>query len=276
MVTETSPVLDIHHQEKVPGIDKEFINSFILYLFVPGTDAFTWHRCLIYLYLAPMPRGHFSQRSLSVVNYQSLYAIIRLEKTNFRSRRKRKIIWRSRKESRCRKEEPGVKGDYVKEGQKLPMYGKGPYYVFGVLGCTIVCLLWHRNRKSDTGEVQGVLRVIFKIFGAFCTVVGAVLWILSTNKSKMREHIADNELNESGVYGWVRNPMYSGMMHFCSGLLISCGNLFLLIPPCLFYLVLTVMLKNTEEKWLSEVYGEKYSAYCKRVKRCIPWFPKKR
>lgn len=168
-----------------------------------------------------------------------------------------------------------MKGDYVKEEQKLPMYGKGPLYVFGVLGSTIQFLSWHKNRKSDLGEINGNLRIIFKVVGALLVIEGVVLWIFSTSKSKMREHIANNELNESGVYAWVRNPMYSGMIHFCTGLLISCGNLFLLIPPCLYYLVLTVMLKKTEEKWLSELYGEKYKEYRERVNRCIPKPPKK-
>ena len=35
------------------------------------------------------------------------------------------------------------------------------------------------------------------------------------------------------------------------------------------------VLKNTEEKWLSELYGQEYLDYCKKVNRCIPWFPKK-
>ena len=38
---------------------------------------------------------------------------------------------------------------------------------------------------------------------------------------------------------------------------------------------MTIFLKNTEEKWLSELYGQEYLDYCKKVNRCIPWFPKK-
>ena len=34
------------------------------------------------------------------------------------------------------------------------------------------------------------------------------------------------------------------------------------------------LLKNTEEKWLEELYGQEYIDYCKKVNRCIPWFPK--
>lgn len=37
-------------------------------------------------------------------------------------------------------------------------------------------------------------------------------------------------------------------------------------------IALTVLLKQTEEKWLSDLYGEEYKDYCRRVNRCIPWF----
>lgn len=34
---------------------------------------------------------------------------------------------------------------------------------------------------------------------------------------------------------------------------------------------MTVLMKNTEEKWLYALYGQEYLDYCKRVNRCIPW-----
>ena len=44
----------------------------------------------------------------------------------------------------------------------------------------------------------------------------------------------------------------------------------------LFWLEMTIVLKNTEEKWLKDLYGEEYVEYCKNVNRCIPWFPKRK
>ena len=34
-------------------------------------------------------------------------------------------------------------------------------------------------------------------------------------------------------------------------------------------------LKINGSKWLKELYDQEYIDYCKRVNRCIPWFPKK-
>ncbi len=39
--------------------------------------------------------------------------------------------------------------------------------------------------------------------------------------------------------------------------------------------IMTVVLINTEEKWLAGLYGDEYIEYKKRVNRCIPWFPRK-
>ncbi len=36
-----------------------------------------------------------------------------------------------------------------------------------------------------------------------------------------------------------------------------------------------IKLKPSEEKWLRNLYGTEYDAYCKRVNRTWPWFPKK-
>ena len=41
------------------------------------------------------------------------------------------------------------------------------------------------------------------------------------------------------------------------------------------WLIMTIALKNTEEKWLLDLYGNEYEEYKKRVNRCIPWFPKR-
>lgn len=73
-----------------------------------------------------------------------------------------------------------------------------------------------------------------------------------------------------GVYSIVRNPIYSAFYLLCLGIILVENNLILLIIPVLGYVYMTIILKNTEEKWLYTLYGEKYKEYCKKVNRCIP------
>jgi len=73
------------------------------------------------------------------------------------------------------------------------------------------------------------------------------------------------------VYAIVRNPIYSAFLFICIGALLFCRNWYVLILPPLFWVYLTVFMKLTEERWLSERFGEEYKAYSKRVNRFIPW-----
>ncbi|MBR2257265.1 MAG: hypothetical protein IJ899_07995 [Blautia sp.] len=41
------------------------------------------------------------------------------------------------------------------------------------------------------------------------------------------------------------------------------------------WVILTIALKLTEDKWLLNLYGQDYADYMKRVNRCIPWPPRK-
>ena len=87
--------------------------------------------------------------------------------------------------------------------------------------------------------------------------------------------IKSNKLKTNGAYAFVRNPCYAVYLLGSTGALLIAHNPVLLILPILFWLEMTIVLKNTEEKWLKELYGQEYIDYCKKVNRCIPWFSKK-
>jgi protein-S-isoprenylcysteine O-methyltransferase Ste14 len=65
-------------------------------------------------------------------------------------------------------------------------------------------------------------------------------------------------------------------MFICIGVSLFSGNLWLLVLPFIFWGLMAVMMKLTEEKWLHDLYGAEYDAYCKRVNRTWPWFPKRK
>ncbi|NCF51631.1 isoprenylcysteine carboxylmethyltransferase family protein [Gammaproteobacteria bacterium] len=73
----------------------------------------------------------------------------------------------------------------------------------------------------------------------------------------------------SGIYAYTRNPMYLGLLIFLAGLAVCLRS----------YLGLLLMLLHIpwfhrrvigDEARLSELFGEEYSAYTRRVKRWIP------
>ncbi len=96
------------------------------------------------------------------------------------------------------------------------------------------------------------------------------LWIDAVQKSDIDAGILENRLVTDGAYALTRNPIYSAVLLLCIGILLLAGNLLAIPLTLLFWLFLTVALKETEEKWLLDLYGGKYRQYCARVNRIWP------
>ncbi|MDO5538845.1 MAG: isoprenylcysteine carboxylmethyltransferase family protein [Eubacteriales bacterium] len=119
------------------------------------------------------------------------------------------------------------------------------------------------------------LKVPSAAIGILLLIFGIYLWHGAVFRARVDDGITENRLVTSGVYSCVRNPIYSAFLFFCTGALLISGNLFF-YPLFLFYwFFMAVLMKCTEEKWLKKLYGREYEEYCRRVNRCIPWFPKK-
>ena len=157
--------------------------------------------------------------------------------------------------------------------QHLPMMGVGPIYGAVIIAITVIAVI---AGKSTTFEAGGVnfLKIPLLILGILLIVLGVYLWAGALFQSKIDSHIAENRLATTGVYGLVRNPIYSAFMFFCTGALMIAENLFFLPLFFFYWIFMTVLMKCTEEKWLKSLYGREYEEYCRRVNRCIPWIPK--
>ena len=152
----------------------------------------------------------------------------------------------------------------------LPILGVGPLYVVSIILMTII---------SSTLSATGIIPVItfanfqwiFILIGILCFIIGITLWLKAVIIDRLDAHIIKNELVTTGVYAYVRNPVYSAFMFVCTGVLLIYGNLVLLVLPIIYWGFMTVLMKLTEEKWLEDLYGKEYVQYRQRVNRCIPW-----
>ncbi len=161
----------------------------------------------------------------------------------------------------------------MEEKKPLSQFGVGPYYAAVSFVMTLTALLLNHYRLLPVIHLSAADLPI-KLLGLVCLIVAAVLWCNAVITTKIARHIRQNELVTSGAYAWVRNPIYTAVMLLMWGLLFLSGNLLLLVLCPVYHAVMTVMVKQTEEKWLAERYGQVYSDYCSKVNRCIPWFPK--
>lgn len=158
----------------------------------------------------------------------------------------------------------------MKKKEHLPLTGVGPIYVAIIIACTVVGIMAARMEFFRGGRIEE-LKIPFLILGIFCIIGGLYLWGAANFQSKLGEHIKSNTLVTTGVYAWVRNPIYSAFVLMCTGVLLIANNLWLLVLPVVYWAFMTVLMQNTEEKWLRDLYGKEYVEYCRRVNRCIPW-----
>lgn len=159
----------------------------------------------------------------------------------------------------------------------LPVYGVGPFYGTGIILLTAAGIILSVIGLLNSGIIHNtILVMVFIVLGILVFIGGFIVWkSAALGKGSIDKYIESNTLCTTGIYGIVRNPCYSGIAMMCTGLLLMAHNGWLLILPVLFWIAMTVMLLHSEEKWLKDLYGQEYLDYCKKVNRCIPWFPKK-
>lgn len=161
------------------------------------------------------------------------------------------------------------------KNEYLPLYGIGPILCFPMVVLTALGIFLSQKEYIPGKIFNGIVNVIFLIIGIFLIIEGIVLFFGADAGGNLKDDIRDNKLKTNGAYKFVRNPCYTLFLLGSTGAILIAHNYLLLILPVLFWLEMTIVLKNTEEKWLKGLYGQEYVEYSKNVNRCIPWFPKK-
>jgi protein-S-isoprenylcysteine O-methyltransferase Ste14 len=101
---------------------------------------------------------------------------------------------------------------------------------------------------------------------------GFAVWarfVLGRNWSGIVAVKEDHTLITGGPYGWVRHPIYTGILLALLGTAITLGTILNMVevPAVAFALWLKL---RTEEKFMLETFGEQYIAYGQRIKALIP------
>jgi protein-S-isoprenylcysteine O-methyltransferase Ste14 len=71
----------------------------------------------------------------------------------------------------------------------------------------------------------------------------------------------------SGIFAWMRNPMYTGVTMFLAGLAIALGSDWMLVLLLPAVLILHFGVVKREERYLEAKFGESYRSYMRRVSR---------
>lgn len=158
----------------------------------------------------------------------------------------------------------------AKEKDHLPVIGVGPVIVIPQLILTAAGLVMSVFSMIPKAGM-GIFRIPCCIAGILLIILAVYLWISANFREKIDEGIRGNHLITTGVYSMTRNPIYSAFFLICAGSVLIADNLILSAIPLICWLYMTAFLKRTEEKWLLDLYGDEYRAYCRKVNRIIPW-----
>ncbi|OFT81428.1 Phospholipid methyltransferase [Granulicatella adiacens] len=153
-----------------------------------------------------------------------------------------------------------------KKHQKIPTYGAAPYLFITMLVLNLTGLLLSQS-VLQSRLLKGGFKDLFYLIGFLLMVVAARL---SGVKSFISTSIQTSELKTTGIYARTRNPIYFSWWLSGIGITLTLHNMWLLILIPIQWVLLTVVIRITDEKWLYELHGEAYKDYCARVNRWIP------
>jgi len=124
-------------------------------------------------------------------------------------------------------------------------------------------VVWSHSALTDGG-------------GAFLGVVGVAVAIwarrtLAGNWSSSVTFKHDHQLIVNGPYGWVRHPIYTGILLMMLGTALSLGRLDSILGFVLRYFYYVFSKIKTEENILTQHFSKAYPAYQKRTKALIPF-----
>ena len=155
----------------------------------------------------------------------------------------------------------------MSENNHLPLYGIGPYIIGVITLMTIIAIM---ISFLNYIPVYASYSLILRLFGVILMVVGAVFWLSAVLNSDIQKNIVQNHLVTTGIYGIVRHPIYAAFLYAITGVLLMADNLILMPLSVVYWLILTLTMVKTEEKWLIDLYGDDYLNYSKKVNRFIP------
>lgn len=113
--------------------------------------------------------------------------------------------------------------------------------------------------------------------GLVVSFLGEIIRIMAvgfayTGTSGRENYLRADDLNRTGIYSIVRNPLYIGNVLMFSGLLIVFANWWALLFFNIFLITQYYFIILSEENYLKQKYGLQFDDYCATIRRIIPKF----
>lgn len=158
-----------------------------------------------------------------------------------------------------------------KRSTTMPKYGKGFKFVPIVSGFTVLCLILGHIKPFNIGVSHfAPLRYTYIGLGILSAVFGLFIFVEAISSADILTNAQMGKLVTTGIYSKTRNPMYAGVIFMCTGALFCSGNIYMYLFPLIYWWLLGVMMKNTEEPMLLKNFGDEYKEYYNNTNRFVP------
>lgn len=155
--------------------------------------------------------------------------------------------------------------------------GSHGFYRFFAWECMLgIFVLNLRSWHTETGSVFQVISALLFLASLLLVLVSVILLYQAGKADSARydapmfEFEKTTHLITTGIYRYIRHPMYTSLISLCWGLFFKQPSIFggtlAVTASCL--LVVTAI---TEESENIRYFGHKYHEYMKRTKRFIPF-----
>jgi protein-S-isoprenylcysteine O-methyltransferase Ste14 len=165
---------------------------------------------------------------------------------------------------------------WVSRASLLKPRSHGFYRFFAWEGILAMFLLVWRNWFSDPFSLPQIFSWIFLLIGAMLVIVGVQLLRkmgapdAARNDAPMMAFEKTTQLVTTGVYRYIRHPLYSSLLFLAWGIFFKGIGLWtlLLVGAVTIFLVLTARMEEAED---FHYFGDSYKEYCRHSRMFIPF-----
>ncbi|MCR5213962.1 MAG: hypothetical protein K6E10_06070 [Eubacterium sp.] len=158
----------------------------------------------------------------------------------------------------------------------LPKFGGSGMFIPVVVILTICGVILGHIRPVTYGiPTISWIRYTYIGFSVILLFIGITMLSQALSDCQLFTNLMMGKLITTGIYSKTRNPMYGGIIFICTAVLFFSGNTFMYILPLIYWGLLTIMMKKTEEPLLTERFGNEYLEYMENTYRFVP-LPKKK
>jgi len=132
--------------------------------------------------------------------------------------------------------------------------------IVGLAGLDPVALL-DREAVQVVGAVVAVLGIVATLAAQ---VQMGTSWRIGVDPSER------TGLVTAGIFGWVRNPIFTAMLLAAVGFTLLVGNVVAVLALAALVVAIEVQVRAVEEPYLREVHGAEFDRYVARTGRFLP------